>query len=146
MTASRLLIVQCLLINTIVFCVGCAPISSVHSYNAVHQEAAPSGKVLVYAYILPLWDNQNIPVHVNVNGKQVGDFKRGYYIKYVGTPGQLKFSTRLAWPFQREHERITLTAESGKTYYLRFSYVDSTAEWVRDEVGASEITQCKALQ
>ena len=94
-----------------------------------------------------------------MNGQYLGNLKNGTYLTYVANPGKTEISGRKGPSFtwgvinalDTDHKMLEVTAEPGKTYYVRFMWALPNGlqmpygklEWVRDETGAKQIRQCK---
>jgi len=144
-------------ISTVLLCTGCA---TGPSYTQAQQITVPAGKALIYVYRKPeavlLWDTASI----KANGQLLGYSKNGSYISHIVSPGKIVLLANKGPGFTnfglisviQNKSQIELNTEAGKTYYIRVVLEPAglaggftpKMEWVRDEMGASEITHCKA--
>ena len=102
---------------------------------------------------------------IKANGQLIGYATHGRLIYHFASPGKIELLAKrgpginnfgLLSPLITDvgSSHLVLNAEAGKTYYVRVSLLPPSLstiyttrlEWVRDEMGASEITQCKLQQ
>lgn len=96
----------------------------------------PEGQAVIYVYRKGRMLGAATASHIFVNGKYLTKLQNSAYAPAYVAPGPVRFSTlrRVSWLLpgmaalssieQKQNERLRITAEAGKTYYVEWSVGD----------------------
>lgn len=105
----------------------------------------PNDKAVIYIYRPSFIAGSANVWNLSANGSPIADVSNGGYIAYVTDPGNVTFSAKLRPGLLlitsiliREEELITVYAEAGSSYYIRFN-LGPSMEMIPNEEGEREI-------
>ena len=114
------------------------------------QIPIPSEKSVIYFYAIePSGATFGNKFAIHIDGQKIADLHEPNYIAYIATPGkhQIKIDMIPKGPFifaadPWQDNSVTMDCETGKAQYVHVG-VRFGMEWVRNDTGESEITQCR---
>lgn len=117
-----------------------------------YRPVAPSsGEAIINVYRPDRFPGSANVYHLVANGQHIAEVSNGGYCVYRAEPGNVSFSTELRpgvgtiLPalLMKEQELITVPAEAGETYYVRFDVMGPSMELVPPAEGAAEIADLR---